>query len=442
MKKMLTAMSALCAPALFATVPVINQASVIVEQRGNRTVVISYDLNAATEGDAEPAIVTVDILTNAVGEAAASVGGEHLWTLSGDVNKIVQQGKRKILWSPHKEGMGEWTLPALQVQAVVTAWATNAPPAYWVIDCETPKDRSTDRYYPNAEQIPQTVTNILYKTEKIVFRRIASSGVTWRQGASTDDYASAQNYETPRYVTFSYDYYMGVFELTRGQYVRISRSPMIFAKTTDQSVKDAALASARPLTGNPNTFQPNGWDNGLTFDPSQSRIRQAINASNNQRGIWDMKRSFGLNVDIPTQAEFEYACRAGTTNLWVSGEGSFGDYAWYSGNSSTGPQDFHDVGLKLPNAWGIYDIQGNVWELGLDWSYRDRGRTSDPVWDYMGPAKDAKETYRIQYGGCVKSSKNDCRASFYGRIAPAQNTGMHANDANYTLGIRLVVIMQ
>ena len=155
-----------------------------------------------------------------------------------------------------------------------------------------------------------------------------------------------------------------------------------------------------------------------------------------------MKRSFGLNVDIPTQAEFEYACRAGTTNLWVSGEGSFGDYAWYNGNSSTGPQDFHDVGLKLPNAWGIYDIQGNVWERGLDWSYRDRGRTSDPVWDYMGPAKDANETYRIQYGGCVKNSKNDCRASFYGRIAPAQPTGMHANDANYTLGIRLVVIMQ
>ena len=155
-----------------------------------------------------------------------------------------------------------------------------------------------------------------------------------------------------------------------------------------------------------------------------------------------MKRSFGLNVDIPTQAEFEYACRAGTTNLWVSGEGSFGDYAWYSGNSSTGPQDFHDVGLKLPNAWGIYDIQANVWELGLDWSYRDRGRTSDPVWDYMGPEKDANEYYRIQYGGCVKNSKNDCRASFYGRIAPAQATGMHANDANYTLGIRLVVIMQ
>ena len=151
MKKMLTAMSALCASVLFAAVPVIDQASVTVEQRGNRTVVISYDLNAATEGDAEPAIVTVDILTNAVGEAAASVGGEHLWTLSGDVNKIVQQGKRKILWQPHKEGMGEWTLPALQVQAVVTAWATNAPPAYWVIDCETPKDRSTDRYYPNAE---------------------------------------------------------------------------------------------------------------------------------------------------------------------------------------------------------------------------------------------------------------------------------------------------
>ena len=277
--------------------------------------------------------------------------------------------------------MGEWTLPAAQVTARVTLWATNAPPDYWVIDCTTPNDRSTDLYYPNVEQIPQTVTNIAYKTEKIVFRRIASSGVTWRQGASTDD-----------------DY-----------------------------------ASARPLTGNPKTFQPNGWDAATSFNPSGSRIRTLNSA------LSSVKNRFAITLDLPTQAEFEYACRAGTTNLWVSGEGDFGDYAWYSGNSSTGPQDFHEVGLKLPNAWGIYDIQGNVWELGLDWSYRGSGRTSDPVWDYMGPAK--TDNYRIQYGGCVKTSKNDCRASFSGRIAPAQATGMHASDANYTLGIRLVVIM-
>ena len=77
------------ASAAFAAVPVIDPSSVSVRQDGGRTVVINYTMNPATSGDKEPAIVTVDILTNAVGEAAASVGGEHLTTLSGDVNKVV-----------------------------------------------------------------------------------------------------------------------------------------------------------------------------------------------------------------------------------------------------------------------------------------------------------------------------------------------------------------
>jgi hypothetical protein len=61
-----------------------------------RTVVIEYTLSGASEGDAEPGIVTVDILTNAVGKAAVSVGSENLTTLFGDVNKVVAQGKRKM----------------------------------------------------------------------------------------------------------------------------------------------------------------------------------------------------------------------------------------------------------------------------------------------------------------------------------------------------------
>ncbi len=439
MKKMLTAMSALCASVLFAAVPVIDQASVTVEQRGNRTVVISYDLNAATEGDAEPAIVTVDILTNAVGEAAESVGGEHLWTLSGDVNKIVQQGKRKILWSPHKEGMGEWTLPAVQVTVRVTAWSTNAPPAYWLIDLVSDasmKDRLCDRYYDDVAQIPGTITNKKYKTEWLPLRRVASAGVTWRQGASADDIASVQVNETLRWVSFSYDYYMAVFELTRGQYARLSRSFQYRLSFESTGATDDDFASARPLTGTPKTFQPNGIDASSSFNPAGSRIRDLSG------NMVHVKNALGVNVDVPTVAEYEYACRAGTGNLWVSGDGDFGDYAWY-GEDKGDAQQFHEVGLKLPNAWGFYDIQGNVQEFAIDWYYHDGSavvtRPSDPVWDTLGPAKIGN--VRSMFGGWYSSAKNDCRASYTSRMAPAQAMGGHTTNPQYNTGMRYVIIM-
>ena len=83
MKSLTFLASALAAAPLLAAVPVIDTSAVSVQQGPGKTVVIDYTMNPATSGDTEPAIVTVDILTNAVGGVATSVGGEHLTTLSG-----------------------------------------------------------------------------------------------------------------------------------------------------------------------------------------------------------------------------------------------------------------------------------------------------------------------------------------------------------------------
>lgn len=84
-----------------------------------------------------------------------------------------------------------------------------------------------------------------------------------------------------------------------------------------------------------------------------------------------------------TEAEWEYACRAGTTSRWSFGddEERLGNYAWFGGNSNAEPQP---VGGKLPNAWGLHDMHGNVWEWCWDWygSYTDR-----PLRDPAGPAE-------------------------------------------------------
>ena len=91
------------------------------------------------------------------------------------------------------------------------------------------------------------------------------------------------------------------------------------------------------------------------------------------------ERNDGYHYRLPTEAEWEYAARAGTTEPYA---GRLDEIAWYAGNSE---DETHPVGKKKPNAWGLYDMQGNVRELVEDWYARDyysRSLAADPT----GPA--------------------------------------------------------
>jgi formylglycine-generating enzyme required for sulfatase activity len=86
-----------------------------------------------------------------------------------------------------------------------------------------------------------------------------------------------------------------------------------------------------------------------------------------------------VKASIPTEAQWEYACRAGTTTLYYWGDHLDGDYLWYEANSNN---RIHKVGQKKPNAWGLYDMQGNVEEFCLDYydeNYYRRSPVKNPV---------------------------------------------------------------
>ncbi len=93
------------------------------------------------------------------------------------------------------------------------------------------------------------------------------------------------------------------------------------------------------------------------------------------------ERQAGRAYRLPTEAEWEYACRAGSQTAYHFGRlgKDLGDYAWYTGNARGRT---HPVGEKEPNAWGLYDMYGNVWEWCADWYQRDYYRTGaekDPL---------------------------------------------------------------
>ena len=120
---MTAGMAFVCSSAVFAAAPTAVNAAFSQEQ-GSRKVEISYDLLNA------PAIVTIDIQTNAGENAWVSIGGDRFTSVWGDVNELVQPKQGcKAYWRPYRD------LPGLdfrngEIRAVVTAWSTNAPPPY------------------------------------------------------------------------------------------------------------------------------------------------------------------------------------------------------------------------------------------------------------------------------------------------------------------------
>ncbi len=121
----------------------------------------------------------------------------------------------------------------------------------------------------------------------------------------------------------------------------------------------------------------------------------------------------GWKYDLPTEAQREYATRAGTTMAYVFGNdaGKLSDYAWFHENAIDVDQDYaHEVGAKKPNAWGLYDLHGNMWEWCRDYYAKKLPGGVDP---FVGTGSN-----RVFRGGCWFDNAANCRSAYRFRPPP------------------------
>jgi eukaryotic-like serine/threonine-protein kinase len=200
--------------------------------------------------------------------------------------------------------------------------------------------------------------------------------------------------EAPRHrVPITKPFYLGMTEVTQAQYERVMG------------------ANPSNIKGDPTRpVEMVSWNDAVAFfeklnDLSEEQAPRAV-------------------YRLPTEAEWEYACRAGTTTRWyaTNDEAVLQDQAWFAANSGGIP---HRVGQKLPNAWRLYDMHGNVCEWCADWhgpTYYENAPTDDP----KGPADGS---YRVYRGGGWWHDASFCRSACRGRGGP----GRRGDDLGFRL---------
>ena len=336
-------------------------------------VYISYEVDGDvpnSTGSEKLPLLFVTAKDKVTGEIYGYVSSEKKF-LTGDTGTTA--GTHKIVWDVAGQGL---TINSSNVVFTVLY----CDEVYIVIALESGVDSPS---YPVSYMfaVPSEGWGEIYKTTKLILRRIDAG--TFLMGGSTS-------------TTISKPFYIGIFEVTQEQYIL--------------------------LTGK----YPSFW-RGSAYP-----VEQVSWLDVNNSFCWNLRNKTGLDFSLPTEAQWEYACRAGTTTTYSYGDTADEDYMWYGKNSNYG-HTYHqtnEVGTKLPNPWGLYDMHGNVWEWCWD-TYADSlpGGT-DPI-SLSWTATPKKPTpYRVLRGG----SYDD-----WGECSSTHRGSSEQTYAYRTYGFRLVV---
>jgi formylglycine-generating enzyme required for sulfatase activity len=228
---------------------------------------------------------------------------------------------------------------------------------------------------------------------------------------SPDDDKDAKDYEKPQHrVRISKPFYLGVYEITQAQYQAVmGHNPSYFSPNGGGKDKIAGQSTDRHPVENVSWLDAVKFCNKLS-EMEGLKPSYKINGETVQVLDWN-----GPGYRLPTEAEWEYACRANapTPQRYSFGDnaGSLGESAWYSENSGSAT---HPVGEKQPNGFGLFDMHGNVWEWCWDW-YSDAYYQEPAVDDPRGPSGAAARVIR---GGCWRLVPGYCRSAIRYGIAP------------------------
>jgi len=423
MKSTVAVGATLAIAAAFAATPQIDQENVSLSQGVSRLITINYTLADA------PGIVTADIQTNRGDGVYCSIGGQYLRNMYGDVNAYQQTGAHQIHWQPDQA----WPNHKLSivdggVRAVVTAWATNCPPDYMALDIDPAAPNGNVRFYADVESIPFSITNWLYRTDVLVMRKVPAAGIRWRMGSPSTESGRTSNDETPRYVTLTKDYYIGVFMLTQRQYKQVMGALPNGCSFTDSD--DSPICAVNTVGP---TLLRGKCKAGETYDWPNTTPMHKVDP-NSVCGKLRTKSNGAIEFDLPTSAQWEYACRAGTFTAYNNGtETNVTEVGWCRLNCYRNPDGsvdktrIHATGLLKPNAWGIYDMHGLHYEPCLDW-YNHVLSTEDEI-DPVGPSTGSS---RVARGGTYRGDTADTDAA--DKVAQTRSAAVYSQGPEYYHG--------
>lgn len=276
---------------------------------------------------------------------------------------------------------GKWLIPAVFafVLIAVGAWYFTRTPAPITNAPETPEQpKETLVPLPPASPQPQQIWE-----NSVGMKFVWIPAGTFQMGSSDEIDANPQ-----RSVTLTKGYWIGQYELTQAQWTSVMLKNPSMIKVGEHPVETISWADAQTFV-------------------------QKLNEKEKTN-----------TYRLPTDAEWEYAARANSTASYISGNDStiVADYAWYRKNSDNAT---HPVGLKKPNAWGLYDTFGNVYEWVSDWYDPNYNATQDPT----GPASGK---FKILRGGYWDRAAFGLRQGFRDYDVPTLN--------NIKIGVRIVKI--
>ena len=301
--------------------------------------------------------------------------------LSGDM--ALTAGTHKFVWDMNAEGL---TFKSSNV--VFNVACETIPATYCVIDLSAGANATSYPVTYLAEP-PSGGFNVdAYKTTKLALKRL-EAGTFKMQGSSN--------------VKLTKPFLCGLFEVTQRQYELVMGSnPCSSTSYGKGNTYPVHYVSYNTIRGSSNGAQ---WPSSSAVDSSSF--------------MGKLRARTGLDFDLPTEAQWEYACRAGTTTTYSYGNSANGSYMWYTDNSSS---KAHPVGSKNANPWGLYDMHGNVWEWCLDW-YGTLAYGTDPKGSSSG-------SNRVLRGGSWYNLASSCTSSNRNNFNPSSES--------HSSGFRLV----